>query len=179
MIQAFDGLVRQILTESEARILRWRSAILEALGPNAQVVCDVIPSLSHVIGAQPPVPALGPLEAQNRLCRCFLLFVSVFARHAHPLVLFLDDLQWIDPASLGLLRALLADDSLEGLFFCGAYRDNEVSPGHPFVLAIEELRHGGLVVRDIVLGRSSALTCSRCSRTASSATTAGRSPMRC
>ncbi|WP_437758865.1 AAA family ATPase [Sorangium sp. So ce1389] len=151
VIQAFDGLVRQILTESDAHIQRWRSAILEALGPNAQVVCDVIPSLRHVIGAQPPVPALGPLEAQNRLNRCFLLFVSVFARGARPLVLFLDDLQWIDPASLGLLRAFLADDSLDALFFCGAYRDNEVSPGHPFVLAIEELKHAGLVVRNIVL----------------------------
>jgi serine/threonine protein kinase len=151
VIQAFDGLVRQILTESEARILRWRSAILEALGPNAQVVCDVVPSLSHVIGAQPPVPALGPLEAQNRLSRCFLRFVSVFARAAHPLVLFLDDLQWVDPASLGLLRALLDDDSLEALFFCGAFRDNEVSPGHPFVRAIGELEHAGLVVCDIVL----------------------------
>ncbi|WP_437625970.1 AAA family ATPase [Sorangium sp. So ce1151] len=151
VIQAFDGLVRQILTESEARIERWRSALLEALGPNAQVVCDVIPSLSYVVGAQPPVPALGPLEAQNRLSRCFLQFVSVFARHAHPLVLFLDDLQWIDAASLGLLRALVADDSLEALFFCGAYRDNEVSPGHPFVRAIEELKRTGIVVRDIVL----------------------------
>ncbi|XXU48969.1 AAA family ATPase [Sorangium sp. So ce1014] len=149
VIQAFDGLVRQILSESEARISRWRSAIREALGPNAQVVCDVIPSLSHVIGAQPPVPTLGPLEAQHRLNRCFLQFVSVFARRAHPLVLFLDDLQWIDPASLGLLRELLADTSLEALFFCGAYRDNEVSPAHPFVRAIEE---AGLVVCNIVLG---------------------------
>ncbi|WP_437610852.1 AAA family ATPase [Sorangium sp. So ce834] len=172
VIQAFDGLVRQILTESEARIHRFRSAILEALGPNAQVVCDVIPSLCHVLGAQPPVPALDPLEAQNRLNRCFLLFVSVFARGAHPLVLFLDDLQWIDPASLGLLRALLADDSLEALFFCGAYRDNEVSPGHPLVRAIEELKHAGLVVRDIVLAPlarrhllqmlSDSLTCDDC-----------------
>ncbi|WP_437952412.1 AAA family ATPase [Sorangium sp. So ce296] len=151
VIQAFDGLVRQILTESDARILRFRSALLEALGPNAQVVCDVIPSLSHVIGPQPPVPSLGPIEAQNRLNRCFLLFVSVCARRAHPLVLFLDDLQWIDPASLVLLRALLADDSLDALLFCGAYRDNEVSPGHPFVLAIEELKQAGLVVRNIVL----------------------------
>ncbi|XXX89449.1 serine/threonine-protein kinase PknK [Sorangium sp. So ce145] len=151
VIQAFDGLVRQILTESDARILRFRSALLEALGPNAHVVCDVIPSLCHVIGPQPPVPALGPIEAQNRLNRCFLLFVSVFARRTHPLVLFLDDLQWIDPASLGLIRALLAGDSLDALFFCGAYRDNEVSPGHPFVLAIEELKQAGLVVHDIVL----------------------------
>ncbi|PCC71255.1 PAS domain S-box-containing protein [Nannocystis exedens] len=148
VIQAFDGLVRQILSESEARILGWRSAIAEALGTNAQVVCDVIPSLTHVIGAQPPVPALGPIEAQNRLNRAFLQFVSVFARGAHPLVLFLDDLQWIDPASLGLLRVLLTDDSLEALFFCGAYRDNEVSPGHPFLLTIEEAE---LVVHDIVL----------------------------
>ncbi len=151
VIQAFDGLVRQILTESEARIEHWRSAILEALGSNAQVVCEVIPSLSHVIGPQPPVPALGPLEAQNRLNRYFLLFVSVFARGAHPLVLFLDDLQWIDPASLGLLRELLAADSLEALFFCGAYRDNEVSPGHPLVRAIDDLKRAGLLVRDIVL----------------------------
>ncbi|MDI3291893.1 AAA family ATPase, partial [Polyangium sp. 15x6] len=151
VIQAFDGLVRQILTESEARSEAWRRLLLDVLGQNGQVICDVIPSLSHVLGPQPPVPELGPVEAQNRLNRCFLLFVSVFARHAHPLVLFLDDLQWIDPASLGLLRALLADDSLDALFFCGAYRDNEVSPGHPFVLAIEELEQAGLVVRDIVL----------------------------
>ena len=75
----------------------------------------------------------------------------MFARGAHPLVLFLDDLQWVDPASLGLLRELLGDDTLEALFFCGAYRDNEVSPGHPFVRAIGDLKHAGLVVRDIVL----------------------------
>ncbi|MCY1069339.1 AAA family ATPase [Nannocystis sp. RBIL2] len=148
LIQAFDDLVRQILAESEARILRWRSAILEALGPSAQVVCDVVPSLTHVLGAQPAVPVLGPIEAQNRLKWCFLRFVSVLARGAHPLVLFLDDLQWIDAASLGLLRALLTDDSLEALFFCGAYRDNEVAPGHPLLLMLAD---AGVVVRDIVL----------------------------
>jgi PAS domain S-box-containing protein len=151
VIEAFDGLVRQILSESEARILKWRSALLEALGPNAQVVCEVIPSLSFVVGAQPAVPSLGPLEAQNRLNRCFLQFISVFARSRHPLVLFLDDLQWIDPASLGLLRALLADTSLEALFFCGAYRDNEVTPAHPFLRALEALRRDGLIVQGIVL----------------------------
>ncbi|MRG98323.1 AAA family ATPase [Polyangium spumosum] len=152
VIQAFDGLVRQILSESSARIEAWRRSIVDALGQNGQVVCDVIPSLSHVLGPQPPVPALGPVESQNRLNRCFLRFVSVFARRAHPLVLFLDDLQWIDPASLGLLRELLADEALESLFFCGAYRDNEVSPAHPFIMALEELKRGGLTARDIVLG---------------------------
>ncbi|MDC3962363.1 AAA family ATPase [Polyangium jinanense] len=150
-IQAFDALVRQILVESEARIRTWRTALLDALGQNGQVICDVIPSLSHVIGPQPEVPTLGPLEAQNRLNRCFSLFVSVFARHEHPLVLFLDDLQWIDGASLGLLRTLLADDSLEALFFCGAYRDNEISPAHPFMMELGELERGGLSVQRIVL----------------------------
>ncbi|XYI04032.1 ATP-binding protein [Sorangium sp. So ce1128] len=151
VVHAFDALVKQLLSESEERVQRWRQAILDALGSNGQVICDVLPSLRHLIGEQPAVPALGPVEAQNRLNRCFWLFVSVFARGAHPLVLFLDDLQWIDAASLGLLRALLADDSLEALFFCGAYRNNEVSPGHPVVRALEELKRTGLVVRDIVL----------------------------
>ncbi|UQA63493.1 AAA family ATPase [Polyangium aurulentum] len=151
VIQAFDGLVRQILTESEARIAKWKAGLLEALGSNGQVICDVIPSLVHILGEQPPVPALGPVEAQNRLNLSFLRFVSVFAKQAHPLVLFLDDLQWIDLASLGLLRSLLADETFESFFFCGAYRDNEVSPGHPFVMIVEELRRAGMLVTDIVL----------------------------
>ncbi|WP_437733540.1 AAA family ATPase [Sorangium sp. So ce1335] len=151
IIQAFDGLVRQLLSESDARIASWRNALLEALGSNARVVCDVIPALAHVLGEVPPVEALGPIEAQARLSLCFSRLVSVFARRAHPLVLFLDDLQWIDPASLALLRALLADDTLEGFFFCGAYRNNEVGPGHPLLLLREELASGGLAIEEIVL----------------------------
>lgn len=152
VIQAFDGLVRQILTESEARITNWRNALLAALGTSGQVICDVIPSLRRLVGEQPPVQPLGPVEAQNRLNRLFSLFVAVFARRAHPLVLFLDDLQWVDPASLGLLRTLLADATLEAFFFCGAYRDNEVGPSHPFARMVEELKRSGLGVQDIVLG---------------------------
>ena len=152
VIQAFDGLVRQILTESEARIRIWRQALLDALGTSGQVICDVIPALKRIIGEQPPVPPLGPVEAQNRLNLLFSLFVAVFARRAHPLVLFLDDLQWVDPASLGLLRTLLADATLESFFFCGAYRDNEVGPGHPFARLCDEMKRGGLGVQDIVLG---------------------------
>jgi anti-anti-sigma factor len=151
VIQAFDGLVRQLLTESEARIERHRKALVDALGANASVVCDVVPSLRHLLGKTPPAPALGPAEAQNRLNLCFSKLVAVFARSSHPLALFLDDLQWIDPASLGLLRTILADDTLEALFFCGAYRDNEVSPGHPFIRTLAELKRAGLDVCDIVL----------------------------
>ena len=136
MIQAFDGLVRQLLTESEARIEHHRKTLLDALGANASVVCDVVPSLRHVLGETPPAPTLGPIEAQNRLNLCFSKLVAAFARSSHPLALFLDDVQWIDPASLGLLRTLLADDTLEAFFFCGAYRDNEVSPGHSLLRAL-------------------------------------------
>jgi predicted ATPase/GAF domain-containing protein/anti-anti-sigma regulatory factor len=151
VIQAFDGLVRQLLTESEARIERHRKALLGALGPSASVVSDVVPSLRHLLGSTPPAPALGPLEAQSRLNLCFAKLVAVFAKSSHPLALFLDDLQWIDAASLGLLRTILADETVEALFFCGAYRDNEVSPGHPMIRAFAELGRAGLGVRDIVL----------------------------
>ncbi|WP_437974886.1 AAA family ATPase [Sorangium sp. So ce295] len=151
IVHAFDTLVRQLLSESEERITRWRDAILGALGTNGQVICDVLPSLKHIIGEQPPVPALGPVEAQNRFILYFHNFVSVFARHAHPLALFLDDLQWVDSASLSLLTRVLAREDVESLFFCGAYRDNEVSPTHPFLVALEQLTKGGLEARDIVL----------------------------
>ncbi|AUX28461.1 protein kinase [Sorangium cellulosum] len=151
VVHAFDALVKQLLSESEERVQRWRKAILDALGGNAQVICDVLPSLGHLIGAQPAVPALGPVEAQNRLNLYFKRFVSVFARPAHPLAVFIDDLQWVDSASLSLLKSLLADEEMGSLFFCGAYRDNEVSPTHPFLVALEELQAARLGVVDIVL----------------------------
>jgi predicted ATPase/two-component sensor histidine kinase len=151
VVQAFDALIKQLLSESEERITKWRDVILNALGSNGQVISDVLPSLKHIIGEQPAVPALGPVEAQNRFNLYFQHFVSVFARHAHPLAMFLDDLQWVDSASLSLITTILAEESMESLFFCGAYRDNEVSPTHPFIVALEELQKSGLGVVNIVL----------------------------
>ncbi|MDI1442592.1 AAA family ATPase [Polyangium sp. 6x1] len=152
IVQAFDSLIKQLLSESEERITKWRDAILHALGSNAQVLCDVLPCLGHIVGEQPPVPALGPVEAQNRFNLYFQKFVSVFAGHAHPLAIFLDDLQWADSASLSLITSILAnEENMESLFFCGAYRDNEVSPTHPFLVALEELQKSGLEVVNIVL----------------------------
>ncbi|WP_434426400.1 AAA family ATPase [Nannocystis pusilla] len=152
IVQAFDSLIRQLLSESEERITKWRSAILDALGSNAQVICNVLPYLKHMLGEQPPVPTLGPVEAQNRFNLYFQKFVAVFARHAHPLAMFIDDLQWVDSASLGLITSILASEGMESLFFCGAYRDNEVSPTHPFLIALEALQKSGLEVVHIVLG---------------------------
>ncbi|XYH96517.1 ATP-binding protein [Sorangium sp. So ce1128] len=112
IVHAFDALIKQLLSESEERIATWRGAILDALGSNGQVICDVVPSLKHILGEQPPVPALGPVEAQNRFVLYFQNFVSVFARHAHPLAIFLDDLQWVDSASLSLITSVLAKESV-------------------------------------------------------------------
>ncbi|UQA56115.1 ATP-binding protein [Polyangium aurulentum] len=151
LIQAFEALLRQLLSESEERLAQWRAALLRALGKNAQVICDILPTLRLVLGDVEPVSALDPIESQNRFNLAFQRFVSVFARPAHPLAIFLDDLQWIDAASLGLLQAILADDCIEALFFCGAYRDNEVSSAHPFLRAVEALGKGGLGVCNIVL----------------------------
>ncbi|WP_437679262.1 AAA family ATPase [Sorangium sp. So ce131] len=151
VLQAFDALLRQILSESEERIARWREAMIQGLGSNAQVICEVLPALGYLIGEQPPVPALGPVEAQNRLNLTFQRFVSVFTGQGRPVVLFLDDLQWIDAASLSLVNALLEGDGLGAFFFCGAYRDNEVSAAHPFIRAVEDLRKGGVEIESIVL----------------------------
>src|SRR5262249_10888881 len=107
--------------------------------------------LKHIIGEQPPVPALGPVEAQNRFILYFRRFVSVFARQAHPLALFLDDLQWVDSATLRLLTTIFAEGSMESFFFCGAYRDNEVSPTPPLLVALEDLKKSDLEVVNIVL----------------------------
>ncbi|WP_437730407.1 AAA family ATPase [Sorangium sp. So ce1335] len=151
VLQAFDALLRQILSESEERTARWRAAMIQGLGNNAQVICEVLPALAYLIGEQPPVPSLGPVEAQNRLNLTFQRFVSVFTGQGRPVVLFLDDLQWIDAASLSLVNALLEGDGLGAFFFCGAYRDNEVSAAHPFIRAVEDLKKAGVEAEPIVL----------------------------
>ena len=113
------------------------------------------PNLKLIVGEQPPVPELPPQDAQGRFQLVFRRFISVFARPEHPLALFLDDLQWLDAATLDLMEDLLTRSDMQPLMLIGAYRDNEVSPGHPFVRAIEELGHSGLVVRDIGAYRDS------------------------
>ena len=143
LIQAFSGLLRQLLGESAAQLERLRSQLLTAVGNNGQVIIDVIPDLALVIGPQPPLPKLGPAEAQNRFSNIFQRFVRVFAHPDHPLVLFLDDLQWADTASLKLLQLLLddsqSDSQPEALLVIGAYRSNEVNDTHPLMRTLRTL----------------------------------------
>jgi histidine kinase len=139
-IQAFDGLIRQLLAESEERIASWRQRLLGALGDNGRVVTDLIPQLELIIGPQPPVPALLATESQNRFNLVFQQLVACCASPGHPLVLFLDDLQWADAASLFLLQRVTADPSIRSLLVIGAYRDNEVRAGHALLPVLGELR---------------------------------------
>ena len=151
IIQAFQGLVRQLLGESRERINAWKEAILEALGPNGKVITEVLADVELIIGPQAEVPQLGPQETQNRFNMVFRNFARVFAREQHPLVLFLDDLQWVDLASIQLLKNLITDSEIRYLLLIGAYRDNEVSAAHPFMELVEQIRKGGLEVRDVFL----------------------------
>ncbi|WP_437539214.1 serine/threonine-protein kinase PknK [Sorangium sp. So ce726] len=152
LVQAFRELVLEIFAETEDRIAAFRQRLLGALGSNAQLIVEVIPQVELLIGRQPPVPELPPIEAQNRFRVVFRHFIGVFARQEHPLALFLDDLQWTDSASLGLLGDLLTHPETRHLLVIGAYRDNEVRPSHPLMMAVEQVRKEGARVSDIALG---------------------------
>ena len=149
--QAFQSLIRSLLSQSEAELGRWRSSLIEALGPNGQLMVNLVPELELVIGKQPPVPDLPPRDAQNRFQMVFRRFLGVFARKEHPLALFLDDLQWLDAATLDLLEHLVTHSEVRHLLLVGAYRDNEVSPAHPLRRTLEAIRIAGARVQEIVL----------------------------
>jgi PAS domain S-box-containing protein len=149
--QAFQSLIRQILVKSEAEVSDWRHALQEALGPNGQLVINLIPEVEFLIGKQPPVPDLPPQDGRNRFQLVFRRFLSAFARPGHPLALFLDDLQWLDAATLELLEHLITDPDVHHLMLVGAYRDNEVSASHPLMRTLEAIRKTGARVQEIVL----------------------------
>ncbi len=151
IIRAFQDLIRQLLTESEIKLKMWREQILAALGVNARVIIDIIPELEQIVGTQPPVPQLDPLKAQNRLGILFQRFLSVFSTQDHPLVIFLDDLQWADLPSLQLIELLMTDPDRQYFFMIGAYRDNEVSPTHPLIQTVEQIKKTGAFISHIIL----------------------------
>jgi PAS domain S-box-containing protein len=151
LAQAFQTLVSQILVKNEAEVSQWRQSILEAVGPNGQLIVNLIPELEFLIGKQPPVPELPPQDAQNRFQFVFRHFLGAFARPEHPLALFLDDLQWLDAATLELLERLVTHPEVRHVLLVGAYRDNEVSPSHPLMRTLEAIRQSGARVREMVL----------------------------
>ncbi|OJJ24718.1 hypothetical protein BI308_14880 [Roseofilum reptotaenium AO1-A] len=150
-VQAFRDLMQQLLAESDAQLAQWQNKILAALGENAQVIIEVIPELELLIGKQPSVPELSGNAAQNRFNLLFQKFIQVFATKEHPLVVFLDDLQWADSASLNLMQLLGSENETGYLLLLGAYRDNEVYPTHPLMLTLSEIGKLGATINTITL----------------------------
>ncbi|MEG4279966.1 AAA family ATPase [Microcoleus sp. MON1_C1] len=151
VIKAFQELVRELLAETEPKLEQWREKILTAVGVNGQVVIDVIPELELIVGKQPELSELPPAESQNRFNLVLHNFIRVFCKPEHPLVMFLDDLQWADSASLQMLQLIITDPDMQYLFLIGAYRDNEVSAAHPLMLTINEIQKTGCVINSISL----------------------------
>lgn len=151
LIEAFQELIRQVLTESEAQIKNWRSQILTALGDNAQIIIDAIPEVELIIGKQDPLPKLASAESQNRFHLVLQNLIKVFAKPAHPLAIFIEDLQWADAASLEFIQQLMTDQDSQSLLLIGSYRENEVSPDHPLMLTLSEMKERGAIVNRIYL----------------------------
>ncbi|MEG3907099.1 AAA family ATPase [Microcoleus sp. w2-18bC1] len=139
LIQAFRSLVRQLLTESDAEISKWREKLQAELGEASAVIVEIIPEVELIIGSQPPLPDLPPAEQRNRFNRVFQKFINTFTQPEHPLVIFLDDLQWADIASLELIQLLMTVADNKYLFLMGAYRDNEVTEAHPLTQVLENI----------------------------------------
>ncbi|MGH9436942.1 MAG: ATP-binding protein, partial [Terriglobia bacterium] len=159
LAQALRSLVRQLLTESETDLERWRQGIEEAVAPNGRLLVFIVPELERILGSQPMVPEVGPVEAKNRFHLLLTRFLRVFAQPEHPFVLFLDDLQWADAASLQLIEQCANDAASHHILVIGAYRDNEIGPSHALTLCLSGLRDAGCVLYTIHLEplRSSAI----------------------
>ena len=151
LVIALRDLMTQLLGESEGAIARWKEKILAALGEQAKVIQEVVPELEKIIGDQPEVSQLSASAAQNRFNLLFGKFLRVFATQQHPLVIFLDDLQWADSASLMLMKLFMDGGENAYLLLVGAYRDNEVYAGHPLMLALEEMTKTGSQLHTITL----------------------------
>ena len=150
-VQAFQSLVRSLLGKSDAELASWREALLDALRPNARLLVDLIPELKLIIGEQLPVQELESQQAQRRFQLVFRRFIRVFASAQHPLALFLDDLQWLDAATIDLLEDLLTQVDVQHLLLIEAYRDNEVDAAHPLMRKLTAIRSSGAKVSEIKL----------------------------
>lgn len=151
IVAAFTNLVRQLLTESETQLQQWREQFSAAFAGKGQVIIDVIPDMELIVGKQSPVPQLIPMEAQNRFNQVFQNFLRVCCQPQHPLVIFLDDLQWVDSATLKLIELMVTDPETRYLFLMGAYRDNEVDPTHPLIRMLESLAKDHRVIQKLTL----------------------------
>ena len=151
VVDAFRFLGKQLLTESSDRLIQWRQKLLEILGVNGQIIIDVIPEIEQIIGTQPPLQSLEPAEAQNLFKSVFQHFIGIFCQQEHPLVIFLDDLQWADSASLQFVELMMSNPEMQYLLIIGAYRDNEVDASHLLMNLLIRLRDEKACIHTISL----------------------------
>jgi len=152
LAQAFEQLVRQLLSKSAPELDRWRQALQKAVHPNGQLMVGLIPELALIIGEQPPVAELLPQETQSRFVLAFRHLLGAFARPEHPLVLFLDDMQWVDPATVELIEQIVNEPEVGSLLVICAYRDNEVDATHPLARILDKLAAARGKLEEIRLG---------------------------
>ncbi|MEH2084698.1 MAG: AAA family ATPase [Nostoc sp.] len=151
IVDALRKLVQQLLSEPDERVQQWRSQFLTALGSNGQLIVDVIPEVELIIGKQPPIAEVGATEAQNRFNLVFQKFIRACCSPEHPLVIFLDDLQWVDSATLKLIELILSDHGIQALLLIGAYRDREVTQTHSLIATLEKLKQETVTISQIML----------------------------
>ncbi|WDD36659.1 AAA family ATPase (plasmid) [Nostoc sp. UHCC 0926] len=151
IVDALGKLVQQLLGEPDEQVQQWRSRLLRALGSNGQLIIDVIPEVEWIIGKQPPVAEVGATEAQNRFNLVFQKFIRACCSPEHPLVIFLDDLQWVDSATLKLIELILSDSGIQALLLIGAYRDHEVTQAHSLITTLEKLKQETVTISQIML----------------------------
>ena len=149
--RAVDELIQQVMSESDERIRHHQEELQQALGKNGRIITDNFPRAGLLLENQPPVPELPQIEAERRFRLMFQKFIGVFTKKEHPLALFLDDLQWLDQASLGLIAYLITHSDTQYLFLIGAYRDTEVGPSHPLMIALNGIRSHGDLVHEVIL----------------------------
>ncbi len=151
IVEAFKGLIKNILFQPESQIEQWRQLISDAVGINGQVILDIIPQAELIMGQQEPLALVSPMESKIRFEAVLQKFIRVFASPEHPLVLFLDDLQWVDMASLDLIKQIITNADNNHILLVGAYRDNEINPAHPLAVTIDEIKNLGTPVNEISL----------------------------
>jgi histidine kinase len=154
LIVGYKQLIQQFLTEGKESLDIWKEKFLNALGPNGQLIIDVIPEIELIIGKQPAPPVIRGEAERNRFTLVFRNFIKTLTSAEHPLVVFLDDMQWADSATINLIQNLLhvtVHEETKYLFLIGAYRDNEVTDAHPLSLMFDQVREYGVEINNITL----------------------------
>ena len=151
LIQSFQELIRQLLSENQMQLQIWKQKLLAALGNNGQVIIDVIPELELIIGKQPSIPQLSSAQSRNRFNLVLQKFLGVFTKKEHPIVIFLDDLQWADSASLKLIEIFMTNADSKYFLMIGAYRDNEVSSTNILMQSLDKIQSNGISFSKIIV----------------------------